>query len=178
MKILVSIPFREDLHSDENSPTNQANGSLLVSFPSLSGKTSIRTQTSVGRILCCLWFPSLSGKTSIRTGRVPAFRASSAVGRFHPFQGRPPFGHCVDCRNKNPPRGKVSIPFREDLHSDDIPQSDSSLQQMLVSIPFREDLHSDLAAWKDLLSILKFPSLSGKTSIRTVSGHRGRKLPR
>ena len=37
----------------------------------------------------------------------------------------------------------VSIPFREDLHSDKVFVSRDVLRYMDVSIPFREDLHSD-----------------------------------
>ena len=66
-KDLVSIPFREDLHSDphpmpveENSPARK--------FPSLSGKTFIRTpEIDVPAELRGKEFPSLSGKTFIRT---------------------------------------------------------------------------------------------------------------
>ena len=62
-------------------------------------------------------FPSLSGKTSIRTPRC--------------FER----GACV-CEG-------VSIPFREDLYSDEIEKETKNLKQHPVSIPFREDLYSD-----------------------------------
>ena len=62
-------------------------------------------------------FPSLSGKTSIRTSNSRVFRQTL---------GRP-----------------VSIPFREDLHSDVKRSDDKDLIIEGVSIPFREDLHSD-----------------------------------
>ena len=73
---------------------NPEKGPINQMFPSLSGKTSIRT------FLRWIWkgikvlgrFPSLSGKTSIRT--------LSTV--FH----------------LQPKDRKVSIPFREDLYSD------------------------------------------------------------
>ena len=65
---------------------------------------------------------------------------------FHPFQGRPLFGH----------RGK-----RSNEGGDTVP----------VSIPFREDLYSDTPCKKGTGVSLGpvFPSLSGKTSIRTAS---------
>ena len=40
----------------------------------------------------------------------------------------------------------VSIPFREDLHSDR-ERERSRFQVLSVSIPFREDLHSDVNAF-------------------------------
>ena len=62
-------------------------------FPSLSGKTSIRTVDYVeNNEVKETLFPSLSGKTSIRT-----FDAESIQRQL---------------------LGTVSIPFREDLHSD------------------------------------------------------------
>ena len=114
-------------------------------------------------------FPSLSGKSSIRTGhsRVPDSSQNSHVsipfreelhsdvlasilieiGRwnsFHPFQGRAPFGPIRIRLSVTPGRVKVSIPFREELHSDK-----ERLKKVVntmnsgVSIPFREELHSD-----------------------------------
>ena len=91
---------------------------------------------------------------------------------------------------------EVSIPFREELHSDD--QLDRKVVRELekwfpslsgkssirtqagwpscdgrlgcVSIPFREDLYSDkqIDVSKTLVYEFRFPSLSGKTFIRTV----------
>ena len=115
---IVSIPFREDLHSDVEFVIDP-HGKTYPVFPSLSGKTFIRTNIacSVGdrkanesfhpfqgrpsfglsskkadfRIRV-LRFPSLSGKTFIRTSRT---------------------GTQNNKRNR-----RVSIPFREDLHSD------------------------------------------------------------
>ena len=90
--VLVSIPFREDLHSDDNSA-------------------------------------------------IPA--DSNPLGCFHPFQGRPSFGHVELIKDFKKITDGVSIPFREDLHSDlaeFIKILEASKQ---VSIPFREDLHSD-----------------------------------
>ena len=119
------------------------------------------------------WFPSLSGKTSIRT---ITFKVQLDVDA-----------------------PKVSIPFREDLYSDRTSQSRRLRMVPDVSIPFREDLYSDIILknrklrkyslcfhpfqgrplfGQDMYDIEfrvqlnMFPSLSGKTSIRT--SHQGR----
>ena len=91
----VSIPFREDLHSDSWVPAEM----LLTTSPA---------------------FPSLSGKTFIRT-----------------------INFVIDPHGRTYP---VSIPFREDLHSDHSfrPPKLRFIHTTRVSIPFREDLHSDL----------------------------------
>ena len=114
-------------------------------FPSLSGKTSIRTFQHASTVAetGVLVFPSLSGKTSIRTrligwqrtsqvrSRFHPFQGRPLFGRrikgkmiknkslsFHPFQGRPLFGHAFSAGMVTPPTCVVSIPFREDLYSD------------------------------------------------------------
>ena len=113
-------------------------------------------------------FPSLSGKTSIRTY----------------------FGFI------NSKKGgiSVSIPFREDLYSDKYHPFSPSQEEIQVSIPFREDLYSDTNSYLSVsfstsssfhpfqgrpsfgprsIFVLfpgpmdQFPSLSGKTFIRT-----------
>ena len=89
----------------------------------------------------------------------------------------------------------VSIPFREDLYSDMEADNVWALKDLVkfpslsgktsirtpqhppsfwrprrsVSIPFREDLYSDFAKLIARLAVKaeEFPSLSGKTSIRT-----------
>ena len=113
-------------------------------------------------------FPSLSGKTFIRTGNPDRSQQADDSQGFHPFQGRPSFGPYNAFGPVYKVRYVVSIPFREDLHSDsptrrrtpDIPigcfhpfQGRPSFGQKVdqfdrkmvreVSIPFREDLHSD-----------------------------------
>ena len=87
----VSIPFREDLHSDETQ--------------------------EVLNLLEQKMFPSLSGKTSIRTWKGRGILATKKK-RFHPFQGRPLFGR-PEYKAKDVLQScAVSIPFREDLYSD------------------------------------------------------------
>ena len=91
-----------------------------------------------------------------------------AANRFHPFQGRPLFGHVATDPFENTVEksfpslsgktsirttGKtlvyefrndtVSIPFREDLYSDERLPSGLIMTAVKVSIPFREDLYSD-----------------------------------
>ena len=61
---------------------------------------------------------------------------------FHPFQGRPSFG--LDTSKSIVYEFRVSIPFREDLHSD--------TYKVHGFNPLQEEM---------------FPSLSGKTFIRT-----------
>ena len=94
-------------------------GYLPDRFPSLSGKTSIRT---ILKLFYLAYgprrFPSLSGKTSIRTGVFCESQGSRRRFGFHPFQGRPPFGQVGAKKVDQLDRKMVSIPFREDLHSD------------------------------------------------------------
>ena len=90
---VVSIPFREDLYSDSNCGSESRN-QRPERFPSLSGKTSIRTRGAGG---CDQMTSSAS---------------------FHPFQGRPLFGRGLSLINFYPMAIMVSIPFREDLYSD------------------------------------------------------------
>ena len=63
------------------------------------------------------WFPSLSGKSSIRTVDTSREFARIAIRRFHPFQGRAPFG--LSKQTAEVKQLEVSIPFREELHSDE-----------------------------------------------------------
>ena len=93
---MVSIPFREDLYSDKQS-TEKQNAGKQNQFPSLSGKTSIRT--------------------------------------------------CQNWQARETSTSAVSIPFREDLHSDYETFRRILKPEDLVSIPFREDLHSDFVCW-------------------------------
>ena len=100
-RITVSIPFREDLHSDRWKYSKVAQKILSFRFPSLSGKTFIRTR----RILLAARkvaeeFPSLSGKTFIRTDYYDHFDTAIIVNGFHPFQGRPSFGQYAKCRER------------------------------------------------------------------------------
>ncbi len=69
---------------------------------------------------------------------------------FHPFQGRPPFGR-LKIHPFSPQKEEVvSIPFREDLHSD-LDEFMKILEvAKKVSIPFREDLHSDTTVTEDI----------------------------
>ena len=141
----VSIPFREDLHSDTVTAYTLRHTKLL-SFHPFQGRPPFgqivgNNATIILKLFC-----------------------------FHPFQGRPPFGQWVDSVPLDPEAkkfpslsGKTSIRTETCVLCHLFPFN-------LVSIPFREDLHSDAKAnnLRPQLGTLKFPSLSGKTSIRTT----------
>ena len=93
----------------------------------------------------------------------------AVIQGFHPFQGRPLFGQVgakkvdqLDRKMFPSLSGKTSIRTN---HPRNTPQT----RLHGVSIPFREDLYSDVFS-KFILGgdgDPAFPSLSGKTSIRT-----------
>ena len=115
---MVSIPFREDLHSDRTTGLISM-FVVCLRFHPFQGRPSFGlTRVTDGKGVVELMFPSLSGKTFIRT-------------IYQRFQG---------IRNI----ADVSIPFREDLHSDCDFFNPSTGCCHPVSIPFREDLHSDI----------------------------------
>ena len=165
----VSIPFREDLYSDWRFPIlhwtfrwpsfhpfqgrplfGHADDGLLSSitfrlFPSLSGKTSIRTSYVYSDSAEDITgFPSLSGKTSIRT----RIRQNCDQKRRQivsiPFREDLYSDFYLSCFTSVLDR-EVSIPFREDLYSDFYLSCFTSVLDREVSIPFREDLYSDHA---------------------------------
>ena len=137
----VSIPFREDLHSDSSHqllvrscasqrfhpfqgrpPFGRFNADIWdyydhVSIPFRDDLHSDMLSISLQTRVWFFTFPSLSGKSSIRTSRKK---------------------HCG--RDE---KAKVSIPFREDLHSDHMEKQHITHSDQFVSIPFREDLYSD-----------------------------------
>ena len=117
-QFVVSIPFREDLHSDAWGQAETEGGD------------NMRFHPFQGR-------PSFGQK-------LQQVKAEDVATGFHPFQGRPSFG---------PSMGSF------------VGQS-----SLLVSIPFREDLHSDHFEVRNILFVTsEFPSLSGKTFIRTAN---------
>ena len=139
-------------------------------FPSLSGKTSIRTGTVAKAFFWVIYvFPSLSGKTSIRTKSQQSgcvlildevsipFREdlySDATSRhlrtitmthsFHPFQGRPLFGRGSGHRGAGG-RNQVfpSLSGKTSIRTRRKAQRHQNSFSH-VSIPFREDLYSDI----------------------------------
>ena len=116
-----------------------------IRFPSLSGKTFIRTRLGFSAGSCITpWFPSLSGKTFIRTLTKHGVLSSRTVPGFHPFQGRPSFGLIHATHHRYDFRVRSFHPF----------QGRPSFG--LISGYFEAEV-------KDV----KFPSLSGKTFIRT-----------
>ena len=155
------------------------------------GRGSKQTNSSPTR----LKFPSLSGKSSIRTNQAKAKRRKRQLLDFHPFQGRAPFGltgqfvsYQREFREFPSLSGKSSIRTAWYGHKD----PDAGFY---VSIPFREDLYSDTFAtglrvipciprfhpfqgrpsfgpykvhgFNPSTEEVQFPSLSGKTFIRT-----------
>ena len=116
----VSIPFREDLHSDEDE-IEEAARELRIGFHPFQGRPSFGPERGADIMDRKQFaFPSLSGKTFIRTNEVfgsqfyyrppvsipfredlhsdmcrSFVRSSLSFGRFHPFQGRPSFGQAV-----------------------------------------------------------------------------------
>ena len=140
----VSIPFREDLHSD---PTKFMHSPRVKKrcFHPFQGRPSFgRKQDESNKANWHKQFPSLSGKTFIRTWRID-FKLKT--------------------RSK-----RVSIPFREDLHSDYRLYSATYKARYVSFHPFqgrpsfgryvyRRPPRPGVPGW--------FPSLSGKTFIRT-----------
>ena len=167
---MVSIPFREDLYSD-NYITFRTILRKQEVFPSLSGKTSIRThriRPLGGRPPRVVSIPFREDLYSDEICLKLFYIAYG--GSFHPFQGRPLFGLVNDTEAlKKIPHRFVSIPFREDLYSDQAKRRGLSRSMQIgfhpfqgrplfghfhrptagrvhlhrVSIPFREDLYSD-----------------------------------
>ena len=133
-----------------------------VKFPSLSGKTSIRTRE-------CSCTRSMKSRCSFHPfqGRAPFGPCRENVKRpkrplsFHPFQGRTLFGHGQNSyrvfspaykgfhpfqgralfgpwgRGAGRPQAKVSIPFREELHSDRLVRPQRSRRRILCFHPFQ-----------------------------------------
>ena len=146
--------------------TNTKNGEQI--FAASPSGTSHRLHFPANVIIpLSRLFPSLSGKSSIRTLSEFLKFGSFEIPSFHPFQGRAPFGQILKiakqieaetkfpslsgktsirtdetCPLRYPPHVRVSIPFREDLYSDATVER-SVVTWQRVSIPFREDLYSD-----------------------------------
>ena len=116
-------------------------------FPSLSGKSSIRTKQNLDNQNAeTSRFPSLSGKSSIRTtGEIFALEYWTL---------------------------QVSIPFREELHSDATRPTFDRVAFSRRFHPFQGrapfGLEPEDTEIKEVVD--GFPSLSGKSSIRTLPG--------
>ena len=139
----VSIPFREDLHSDTSiASSGKHRKRHKVSIPFREDLYSDEIDWGRGEPMILPSFPSLSGKTFIRTRR----RKRSAK----------------TCR-------KVSIPFREELHSDGglLCFKRSGLKIGFHPFQGRPPFGPNFAKYEAIDSDGTFPSLSGKTSIRT-----------
>ena len=166
----VSIPFREELHSDGQRNTNHRMV-FPKSFHPFQGRAPFghRDPRIVG-IDYTEKFPSLSGKSSIRTKHSNLTVDCKQGVSFHPFQGRAPFG-LMNSAMMPQPGVYVSIPFREELHSD----FSNLLQKSYCLSPSFHPFQGRAPFGPLHLSPYEpeqqdmFPSLSGKSSIRTYS---------
>ena len=162
---IVSIPFRENLHSDNqvscfSSKTASncfhpfqgkpsfglrrivvPNPADDLTFPSLSGKTFIRTELSSTREWLTRTAVSIPFRENLHSDALKDFIEILRKARsFHPFQGKPSFGHgAVHVRR---PGDKRFHPF-QGKPSFGLVRTKSVRAFRTVSIPFRENLHSD-----------------------------------
>ena len=119
-------------------------------------------------------FPSLSGKTSIRTIETSSLHSSTRRDSFHPFQGRPLFGRYemqylpanIEA-GFHPFQGRPSFgPVPAELAGDAVTYLFPSLSgKTFIRTSYSCDLGKTVTPW--------FPSLSGKTFIRTRSRRAG-----
>ena len=190
--VKVSIPFREELHSD-SLPQRDFRARVLNGFHPFQGRAPFGLMNSAMMPQPGVYV-SIPFREELHSDiQTTSNGTSCTTSRFHPFQGRAPFGQEIEKEtqtlklNAFPSlSGKssirtfldqslsgatfwiVSIPFREELHSDkQIDTSKSIVYEFRVSIPFREELHSDSARTAGFTLSSGFPSLSGKSSIRT-----------
>ena len=196
MGVDVSIPFREELHSDTGSfcflPILQQAG-----FHPFQGRAPFG-QDFVGilRVAKRIGFHPFQGRAPFGLLLKLFHIAFGPRSCFHPFQGRAPFGldeiyeasryyvekfpslsgkssirTFIGYITSDVAMAEVSIPFREELHSDNAKCLTKSLPSSQSFHPFQGrapfGLHSDLAVSNAGDVISSFPSLSGKSSIRT-----------
>ena len=116
---LVSIPFREDLYSDEISFITDPRGRVhTVSIPFREDLYSDTYKFNLSPTPTAERFHPFQGRPLFGPDpRQICTRVGS--GSFHPFQGRPLFGQETKTLKIHPFEAPVSIPFREDLYSDD-----------------------------------------------------------
>ena len=143
-------------------------------FHPFQGRPSFGQKNSPGSLTSSpSSFPSLSGKTFIRTCQQSRKSNYSGTRRFHPFQGRPSFG-----------RRSGSVRQRQQMGSFHPFQGRPSFGPQRTLI--RWDIHTGFhpfqgrpsfglkAYMKETKKIEElFPSLSGKTFIRTEGLHEG-----
>ena len=112
----VSIPFREDLHSDI---TNSFSAGMISppGFHPFQGRPPFGPKLGYSPTLSAgISFHPFQGRPPFGPLKIHPFEAPNDES-FHPFQGRPPFGPAIEIE-KETKTLRVSIPFREDLHSD------------------------------------------------------------
>ena len=138
---LVSTPFREDLYSDPGSLDQQLQN---IRFHPFQGRPLFGLDPEEMEVVKQIFaFPSLSGKTSIRTTAKICLTLYYIAYGFHPFQGRPLFGLLENCRQYGYPSGLFpSLSGKTSIRTNKLQKIRLSVRP-LVSIPFREDLYSD-----------------------------------
>ena len=112
-------------------------------------------------------FPSLSGKTSIRTSHQITVFSKALERGFHPFQGRPPFGQALSVAPLTVYKWLCFHPFQgRPLFG---PWSRPGREGRRRFHPFQgRPLFGHITFGPRSYSLYTpFPSLSGKTSIRT-----------
>ena len=174
----VSIPFREELHSDANNLRPQL-GTLKLGFHPFQGRAPFgRNGQSYGQPKRCCYV-SIPFREELHSDEhTTHLEPRTKQDSFHPFQGRAPFGHVFDQAKRADFRIRFpSLSGKSSIRTN----SRKRLQNQRcsqVSIPFREELHSDKPLLKGIavVSNREFPSLSGKSSIRTNSLYQKAKI--
>ena len=190
---LVSIPFREELHSDVCFADSDG-AWIYESFHPFQGRApfgpdllSVLLGTHVPQ------FPSLSGKSSIRTNPATHSRRQEKTGSFHPFQGRAPFGQTGKLHPFEPGQDgfhpfQGRAPFGQEKYNPGGVEPPGSFHPFQGRAPFgqtygrssncsspssfhpfqgRAPFGQSVLLNQQTKSCLMFPSLSGKSSIRT-----------
>ena len=139
----VSIPFREDLHSDAQKKYKKQKQSQ-ASFHPFQGRPSFgrnRILNTAGRP--SYGFHPFQGRPSFGPYKSHPFSPEDDEVSFHPFQGRPSFGRVA----MNVERETRTLQFPSLSGKTFIRTCFISMLRLylrlLVSIPFREDLYSD-----------------------------------
>ena len=117
-KAQVSIPFREELHSDTGAVAVERSV-VYWRFHPFQGRAPFGHFQYGQGWKARFYVVSIPFREDLYSDMVLycARRAGGDAG-FHPFQGRPLFGQTLKIDQTTAKLLLVSIPFREDLHSD------------------------------------------------------------
>ena len=139
----VSIPFREELHSDKSWCRRQTRWRVTCFHP-FQGRAPFGLQVLTKLPVTLTGDVSIPFREELHSDKAEVPTIDAIINdSFHPFQGRAPFGPSARPANIAKPARIVSIPFREELHSDRAIVITGAPGVGKVSIPFREELHSD-----------------------------------